>query len=41
MHMENRLNSTDTPFDLPTDEEDDERAFSPNQYLQDNSLTLS
>ena len=38
MHMENRLNSTDTPFDLPTDEEDDERAFSPNQYLQDNSF---
>ena len=38
MHMENRLNSTDTPFDLPTDEEDDERAFSPNQYLEDNSF---
>lgn len=38
MHMENRLNSTDTPFDLPTDEEDDERAFSPNQYLQDNTF---
>ena len=38
MHMENRLNSTDTPFDLPTDEEDDEKAFSPNQYLQDNSF---
>mgnify|MGYP001244725839 FL=1 len=38
MHMENRLNSTDTPFDLPTDDEDDERAFSPNQYLEDNSF---
>ena len=25
--MENRLNSTDTPFDLPTDEEDDESIF--------------
>ncbi len=38
MHMENRLNSTDTPFDLPTDDDDDERAFSPNQYLEDNSF---
>ena len=38
MHMENRLNSTDTPFDLPSDEEDDEKAFSPSQFLEDNSF---
>tara|TARA_B100000073_G_scaffold325427_1_gene309203 strand:- start:5255 stop:6103 length:849 start_codon:yes stop_codon:yes gene_type:complete len=38
MHMENRLNSTDTPFDLPSDDEDDEKAFSPSQYLEDNSF---
>ena len=38
MHMENRLNSTDTPFDLPSDEEDDEKAFSPSQYLEDHSF---
>ena len=36
--MENRLNSTDTPFDLPSDEEDDEKAFSPSQFLEDNSF---
>ena len=28
MHMENRLNSTDSAFDLGADDEDDERAFS-------------
>lgn len=39
MHMENRLNSTDTPFDLPSDEEDDEKAFSPSQYLEDHSFS--
>jgi RNA polymerase sigma-32 factor len=38
MHMENRLNSSDTPFDLPSDEEDDEKAFSPSQYLEDLSF---
>ena len=38
MHMENRLNSTDTPFDLPSDEEDDEKAFSPSRYLEDHSF---
>ena len=38
MHMENRLNSTDTPFDLPSDDEDDEKAFSPSQYLEDHSF---
>ena len=38
MHMENRLNSNDTPFDLPSDEEDDEKAFSPSQYLEDHSF---
>ena len=38
MHMENRMHSTDTPFDLPSDEEDDEKAFSPSQYLEDNSF---
>ncbi len=38
MHMENRMHSADTPFDLPSDEEDDEKAFSPSQYLEDNSF---
>ena len=38
MHMENRLNSADSSFDVPTDEEDNEKAFSPSQYLEDNSL---
>ena len=38
MHMENRLNSADSPFDAPTDEEDNEKAFSPSQYLEDNSF---
>ena len=38
MHMENRLNSADSPFDMPTDDEDDEKAFSPSQYLEDNSF---
>ena len=39
MHMENRLNSTDSAFDLGTDDEDDERAFSPSQYLEDHSFS--
>jgi len=39
MHMENRLNSTDSAFDLGADEEDDERAFSPSQYLEDHSFS--
>jgi RNA polymerase sigma-32 factor len=38
MHMENRLNSADSSFDMPTDDEDDEKAFSPSQYLEDNSF---
>ena len=38
MHMENRLNSADSSFDVPTDEEDNEKAFSPSQYLEDLSL---
>ena len=38
MHMENRLNSADSSFDIPTDEEDNEKAFSPSQYLEDNSF---
>ena len=38
MHMENRLNSADSTFDAPTDEEDSEKAFSPSQYLEDNSF---
>ncbi len=38
MHMENRLNSADSPFDAPTDDEDNEKAFSPSQYLEDNSF---
>ena len=38
MHMENRLNSADSSFDVPTDEEDNEKAFSPSQYLEDNSF---
>ena len=38
MHMENRLNSADSPLDAPTDEEDSEKAFSPSQYLEDNSF---
>ena len=37
MHMENRLNSADSSFDIPTDEEDNEKAFSPSQYLEDNT----
>ncbi|MBL6693876.1 MAG: RNA polymerase sigma factor RpoH [Proteobacteria bacterium] len=39
MHMENRLNSTDSAFDLGVDDEDDERAFSPSQYLEDHSFS--
>ena len=39
MHMENRLNSTDSAFDLSADDEDDERAFSPSQYLEDHSFS--
>jgi len=38
MHMENRLNSADSSFDVPSDEEDNEKAFSPSQYLEDNSF---
>ena len=38
MHMENRLNSAECSFDVPTDEEDNEKAFSPSQYLEDNSF---
>ena len=38
MHMENRLNSADSSFDVPTDEEDNEKAFSPSQYLEDNTF---
>ena len=40
MHMENRLNSADSAFDMPCDEEDDEKAFSPSQYLEDQSFSL-
>ena len=39
MHMENRLNSTDSAFDLGADDEDDERTFSPSQYLEDHSFS--
>ena len=39
MHMENRLNSADSAFDMPCDEEDDEKAFSPSQYLEDHSFS--
>lgn len=39
MHMENRLNSTDSAFDLGADGEDDEKAFSPSQYLEDHSFS--
>ena len=39
MHMENRLNSTDSAFDLGADDEDNERAFSPSQYLEDHSFS--
>ena len=39
MHMENRLNSVDSAFDMPCDEEDDEKAFSPSQYLEDHSFS--
>ena len=39
MHMENRLNSVDSAFDMPCDEEDDEKAFSPSQYLEDHSYS--
>ena len=38
MHMENRLNSSDSPFDMPVGDEDDEKAFSPSQYIEDNSF---
>ncbi len=38
MHMENRLNSNDAAFDLSSDDEDDEKAFSPSQYIEDNSF---
>ena len=39
MHMENRLNSVDSAFDMPCDEDDDEKAFSPSQYLEDHSFS--
>ena len=39
MHMENRLNSNDKAFDLSSDDEDDEKAFSPSQYLEDTSFS--
>ena len=39
MHMENRLNSADSAFDMPCDEEDVEKAFSPSQYLEDHSFS--
>ena len=39
MHMENRLNSADSAFDMPCDEEEDEKAFSPSQYLEDHSFS--
>ena len=39
MHMENRLNSADSAFDMPCDEEDDEKAFSPSQFLEDHSFS--
>ena len=39
MHMENRFNSADSAFDMPCDEEDDEKAFSPSQYLEDHSFS--
>ena len=39
MHMENRLNSADSAFDMHCDEEDDEKAFSPSQYLEDHSFS--
>ena len=39
MHMENRLNSNDTAFDLSSDDEDDEKAFSPSQYIEDHSFS--
>tara|TARA_B100000963_G_scaffold192044_1_gene167132 strand:+ start:7619 stop:8467 length:849 start_codon:yes stop_codon:yes gene_type:complete len=39
MHMENRLNSNDTAFDLSSDDEDDEKAFSPSQYIEDTSFS--
>ena len=39
MHMENRLNSKDAAFDLSSDDEDDEKAFSPSQYIEDNSFS--
>ena len=39
MHMENRLNSADSAFDMPCDEEDDEKAFSPSPYLEDHSFS--
>ncbi len=38
MHMENRLNSADSAFDMPCDDDDDEKAFSPSQYLEDHSF---
>ena len=38
MHMENRLNSNDAAFDLSSDDDDDEKAFSPSQYIEDNSF---
>ena len=39
MHMENRLNSNDAAFDLSSDDEDDEKAFSPSQYIEDHSFS--
>ena len=35
----NRLNSNDTAFDLSSDDEDDEKAFSPSQYIEDHSFS--
>ena len=34
MHMENELNSNDAAFDLSSDDEDDEKAFSPVNILK-------
>ena len=36
--MENRLNSADSAL-ICRDEEDDEKAFSPSQYLEDHSFS--
>lgn len=37
LEMESRLNAQDSSFDLPVND-DDEKAFAPSQYLEDNSL---